>query len=367
MKVGFLERVFPMTDRDRKEKKSRMWVWIIGAVLLVILGWNLFTNVFREEEKELRSQLRETVKEKFSDQNDAFSRTFGLFPVEPRYENTGGKGQQRETIVLIHGLDDPGKVWRNLAPALIEQNYGVWLMTYPNDQPVVESARLFFEELKQRHDQADQPISIVAHSMGGLVSREMLSNPDIHYQQAVNDKLAPAVERLIMVGTPNHGSQLARFRIFAELRDHLTRLVKGEAAWLGAIFDGAGEAKIDLLPGSRFLTELNARPYPQGVNQLIIAGVMSPWTERDVNDWREQMNPKILDLREDQIDALSEHLISMADGLGDGLVTVESTRLEGVPHLTVEGTHLSMIRNLMKNSRRIPPAVPIVIDVVNAE
>ena len=27
-------------------------------------------------------------------------------------------------------------------------------------------------------------------------------------------------------------------------------------------FDGAGEAKIDLLPGSHFLTELNTRPHP---------------------------------------------------------------------------------------------------------
>ena len=55
-------------------------------------------------------------------------------------------------------------------------------------------------------------------------------------------------------------------------------------------------------------------------------------------------------------------MISMAHGLGDGLVTVESTRLEGVPHRTVVGNHLSMIRNVTKNSRRIPPAVPIVVD-----
>jgi hypothetical protein len=43
-------------------------------------------------------------------------------------------------------------------------------------------------------------------------------------------------------------------------------------------------------------------------------------------------------------------------------VTVESARLEGVPHRTVDGTHLSMIRNITSDSRRIPPAVPIIID-----
>jgi hypothetical protein len=55
-------------------------------------------------------------------------------------------------------------------------------------------------------------------------------------------------------------------------------------------------------------------------------------------------------------------MIAMTHGLGDGLVTVESTRLEGVPHRTVDGTHMSMIRNVTKGSRRIPPAVPIIVD-----
>ena len=56
-------------------------------------------------------------------------------------------------------------------------------------------------------------------------------------------------------------------------------------------------------------------------------------------------------------------MIALTHGLGDGLVTVESTRLEGVPHRTVDGTHLSMIRNITQaGSRRIPPAVPIIID-----
>ncbi|NIO09464.1 MAG: acetyltransferase, partial [Deltaproteobacteria bacterium] len=53
----------------------------------------------------------------------------------------------------------------------------------------------------------------------------------------------PAVTALIMVGTPNHGSQLARLRVFTEMRDQLARLTKGEINWLGGILDGAGEAK----------------------------------------------------------------------------------------------------------------------------
>jgi hypothetical protein len=92
--------------------------------------------------------------------------------------------------------------------------------------------------------------------MGGLVSREMLTSPEIKYNRSVKNSQVSDVAALIMVGTPNHGSQLARLRVFTEMRDQLSRLAKGQASWLGLIIDGAGEAKIDLLPRSRFLTEL---------------------------------------------------------------------------------------------------------------
>jgi len=95
--------------------------------------------------------------------------------------------------------------------------------------------------------------------MGGLVARDLLTSPEIKYDRAVKQGEVLEVNSLIMVGTPNHGSQLVRFRTFGKLRDQLTRLTKGEANWLGFILDGAGEAKIDLLPGSRFLAELNDR------------------------------------------------------------------------------------------------------------
>lgn len=167
---------------------------------------------------------------------------------------------------------------------------------------------------------------------------------------------------LIMVGTPNHGSQMARLRVLGEIRDHLARITKGEGNWLGIILDGAGEAKIDLLPGSRFLTELNGRPHPEGVEMLIIAGIASPWNERDINNWVGDLRQKVPRDQRKQVDALGEYMISMTYGLGDGLVTVESTRLGGVPHQTVYGTHLSIIRNITKSSQRVPPAVQIIVD-----
>jgi hypothetical protein len=195
----------------------------------------------------------------------------------------------------------------------------------------------------------------------------MLTSPEIEYHRSATNKQVPEAISLIMVGTPNHGSQLARFRVFTEIRDHLVRLTKGEVSWLGAILDGAGEAKIDLLPGSSFLKELNARPHPEGVDQLIIAGITSPWNTDEINHWLDNLRQKLPDDRKKQVDALGNYMISMTRELGDGLVSVESTRLEGVPHQTVEGTHLSIIRNVTKSNRRIPPAVPIIIDRLKKE
>jgi hypothetical protein len=197
--------------------------------------------------------------------------------------------------------------------------------------------------------------------MGGLVSREMLTSPEFEYYRSVNENLVPEVVKFIMVGTPNHGSQMARFRLFGEVRDHIGRLSKGETTWQGAIFDGAGEAKIDLLPESRFLTELNSRPHPD-MDMLIIAGITSPWQEDDINGMVDDVRKEVPQDQQELVNDIGEYLIEMTHGLGDGLVTLESARLEGIPLQTVEGTHLSMIRNVTTSSIRVPPAVPIIIE-----
>lgn len=342
--------------------RRRRWLWIVGSLALLVGLWHLVTDPYREEEKKLRTQLREAVKERFPEESAEFSRTFGLIPFEPHEPTDGGAASARGAVVLVHGLDDPGKVWRSLAPVLHERGFGVWLMQYPNDQPIVESAALLFEKLEGLRQSGIERISLVGHSMGGLVAREMLTDPKTGYATSAGEGDVPEVTSLIMVGTPNHGSPLARFRGLAEPRDQLARLEKGQASWLSGILDGAGEAKIDLLPGSRFLSELNGRPHSEGVDMLIIAGVVSPWTEGQIGEWVEGLREGADEDQTERLDELGTTLVSLARGLGDGLVSVESTRLEGVEHLTVDGTHLSMIRNLLEASERIPPAVPIIAD-----
>ena len=352
---------------DKKRTRKKRWIGTVIAILLIIGMGQLFSHLYKEEEKTLRSRIRETIKEKFPGSTTRFDQTIGLFFYENGQKLVDIEGEFDSPVVLIHGLDDPGEVWQVLAPELVKLGFDVFLLHYPNDQPVLESAQFFYQELKELARRNIQRIFIVAHSMGGLVSREMLTNPELRYNHAAEKHIVPEVAMLIMVGTPNHGSQVARLRALGEIRDHLSRISKGEGNWLGVILDGAGEAKIDLLPGSRFLSELNARPHPSGVDMFIIAGITSPWNEKDINNWIEDIQQNVSGAQQEQVNALGTYLISMTHGLGDGLVTVESTRLEGVPHQTVDGTHLSMIRNITKGSRRIPPAVPIIIDRLKGE
>ena len=350
----------PGQPRTRWEKKLLFWV---AGLLLLSLGFGqLIMSSFREEEKQLRSSIRETVQNQFPQQAEDYSKTLGLFPYPPETPSHQTTIRtDRDAVVLVHGLDDPGKVWSSLAPALVVAHFNVWQMKYPNDQPIRESAWLFFETLKQLKDEGINSVSLVAHSMGGLVSREMLSNPTLDYSGFVQQGVVPDIVSLVMVGTPNHGSQMARFSLFSEIRDQSVRLMQKEASWLVPILDGGGEAKIDLLPNSKFLTELNARPHPAGVDMLVIAGTTTPWTEEDLRDLTRKLNSETLEQHRAWIKTLEKSLASMTRGLGDGLVSVESARIQGVPLELVSGTHLSMIRNVMTNDERTPPAVPIIV------
>ncbi len=314
--------------------------WLL-LIVLAVLAWQLLRDGFPEEEREARSHLREALTTSFPDlANEAHSR----FGVRRLASPSAGRGE----VLLLHGLDDPGLVWMNLAPVLAENGFGVLLLDYPNDQPVVDSARFLGQQLEALAAQSVRDIRIVAHSMGGLVSRELLTSPALRCEPPSCER--PRVRQLIMVGTPNQGSDLARVRELGEVREQVSRLFTGEVGWLDWIFDGAGEAGLDLIPGSAFLKALNARASPAQVRMLVIAGeIAKPQWEQLEDLLREYADGVPLPLREARAH------------IGDGLVSVDSARLAGVPLIPVTGNHLSIIRNVSATSTRIPPAIPIIL------
>ena len=334
---------------------------LVGLGLLVVIA-GVTAGILRQGENgdegtpAWAESLRQKLVERFPEEAARAAAHFGLHPYRPADLPAPSCAAHGRAVVLVHGLDDPGKVWMNLAPALATQGHQVFQLLYPNDQPVHASARFFAAALGKLRAQGIAELIIVAHSMGGLVSREMLTHPKIDYTGQIASGRLPDVRGLIMVGTPNQGAEIARFRVLGEFREQISRYLLGQGHWLGWLVDGGGEAKYDLLPDSPFLTALNARPHPAGVSLSIIAGVAAPFdTSADIP------TPNKGQSSEDQ-GRWARFLDSVAQGVGDGLVPVEATRLPGVAHQTVPGNHMSMIRNITAHSRRIPPAVPIIVE-----
>jgi pimeloyl-ACP methyl ester carboxylesterase len=322
------------------------WHKTILVLLILAIAWQFIRPHFFQEEKMARKELRKQVEYHFPELALVSGARYGITKTSREFPN-------RPHVLLIHGLDDPGKVWSKLIPELKERQFNTWVMLYPNDQPITESAEFLKNQLRVLKTKGLNELSIVAHSMGGLVSREMLTNPKLQCTEPSCKDDVVDVEQLIMVGTPNHGSELARMRFFGEIREQLERLINGENIWLEWIFDGAGEAGIDLIPDSEFLTSLNARPHPVSTRYLVIAGIIG----KNESDRLSQIYQQYF-----SDEKLLSTINTVMETLGDGLVTVESATLKGVPIETVNGNHLTIIRNIISDDERMPPAIPLIIE-----
>jgi hypothetical protein len=213
--------------------------------------------------------------------------------------------------------------------------------------------------------------------MGGLVTRDVLTRPAYYNGDGSGGTQYPSIDRFIMLGTPNHGSQLVRLRGVAEIREHVYRMLNGDVPSFTSGADGDGEAAIDLMPNSDFLRRLNSRPLPTHTRISIIAAQWSPVDGSSLKDLADRLR-KLAEsssapqwvrdmVSESSADSASSLLTHAVDGLGDGCVTIQSTRLEGVDDFTlVKGNHLSMIVNTM-GADGVPPAIPIVLERVKQE
>jgi pimeloyl-ACP methyl ester carboxylesterase len=311
------------------------WLTIMGVFIAVSVFFQTGRTFLLPQEHMLRHALHEAVKNRFPKAAQALKDRCGIKP----FTETKSPADHfdRNRVILVHGLDDPGIIWQDLAPVLLERGYPVLTMSYPNDQAIAASTRFFFEQMQQLAQTDPGPVAIVAHSMGGLVARDMLTHPGFDYPGAVAVQKVPAVKLFIFVGTPNHGTQMARFRIFTEIRDQIFHFFRPDTHWLHCLLDGTGAAAIDLLPGSKFLTELNLRPLPEDTIMHVIAGVISPWSGKG----------------------------PVTNFLGDGLVSVGSASLQNVPLTRVKGNHFTMIRNITRHSTREPPAIAEILRLLN--
>ncbi|MFC1491306.1 esterase/lipase family protein [Nitrospinota bacterium] len=147
-------------------------------------------------------------------------------PVEKYY--TGKSTKQERPIILVHGLNRTGRIWtvpddghgnippgaRSMVDTLRANGYpNIYVNTFPDTRntPLLENAKLlreWIEESKKRF--RAQSVDVIAHSLGGLVSRAYLQG--ITRNDGKPDKpvrYGNDVKRLIMIATPHLGSSLA--------------------------------------------------------------------------------------------------------------------------------------------------------------
>ncbi len=283
----------------------------------------------------------------------------GIYMLEP-YDPT------KMPVVMVHGLWSSPATWMEMfndlrSEPLVRQHYQFWFYLYPTGQPFWESAAQFRGDLadlrrtldpEHRLPALDQTV-LVGHSMGGLVSRlqtvdsgdqfwrtntdqpfEALdADPDVRQAlaQSYFFQPSPSVRRVVTIGTPHQGSEFAN----------------GFTRWVSA---KAIEAPMQLLNGQRQLFARN-RDYFRPDSALAIRTSVdsldptSPWlpvlSTADPGPWVDYHNI---------VGRVPENSFKgMLTREGDGIVAIESARLDGQSRLksqiVVPADHLSVHRH----------------------
>ena len=163
---------------------------------------------------------------------EKFAYTERLIQVQPYDPN-------KIPVVFVHGLQDTPVSWVPMVNALwsdpvLRRNYQVCVFSYPSGYPIPYSALLLRRELDalDRTFPHHRPIVLVGHSMGGIISRLMITDsggdklwryffgkppaqtklsPDTKalLEEALIFKPRRDVARLIFISTPHRGSVIA--------------------------------------------------------------------------------------------------------------------------------------------------------------
>lgn len=249
----------------------------------------------------------------------------------------------RPTVVLVHGINSTSESFVHLAPALEAEGVGVVTYDYPYDRDLDESAGAFADEWKRfRRERGDErPWTILTHSMGALIARSYVEG----------NSFGRDVDRLILIGPTNAGAAVARGQTVLQIVRGVRAAGGDRDKAIEAFADGLGAAAVDLTPGSAFLRDLNARGRRAGVSYHILAGRSGFLSKADRRKVEAQLSVAaragglLGGITRIAVTSAREMLDEMADGTGDGCVSVESTKLDGVTdHCVIGANHVELIR-----------------------
>jgi pimeloyl-ACP methyl ester carboxylesterase len=251
----------------------------------------------------------------------------------------------RPTVCLVHGMNSSSGGFVHMIRPLEEAGFGVVVYDYAFNRDLKESCARFAKDWAAFRLKVGEtrPWALVGHSMGALVARSYVEDPEAY---------AGDVSSLILIAPVNKGSSLAKAQMLMQLLDGV-RAVNGKKGVdaMASLADGLGEAADDILPGSAFLKGLNARPRRAGVSYHILAGdagFVSSTARRRIEDQSALMRRGgglLGGLARLASGDLLAGLDELCDGTGDGCVSVANTRLEGVTdHVTIRANHAELIR-----------------------
>ncbi|HEY5705318.1 MAG TPA: alpha/beta hydrolase [Terrimicrobiaceae bacterium] len=218
----------------------------------------------------------------------------------------------KTVVLVVHGLMDSPATWAPMINHLraneeIRRNYQFWFYSYPSGYPYPYSAAILRRELDavQKRFPLRKPMVVIGHSMGGCISRllitgtgdrlwmEVFKKPpgDVLLSAESREILTEAlifghrreVGRVIFISAPLQGSDLATNwvgRIGSGLVKAPVTLLSAGRDMAKAVTFQTGDLRLKRMPNSvdtlapnnRFVKAINTIPITPGVPYHVICG-----------------------------------------------------------------------------------------------
>jgi pimeloyl-ACP methyl ester carboxylesterase len=312
---------------------------------------------------------------------------FGLSEgiVRPRIQLMQPYDPDRHTIVMLHGLASSPEAWINVANEVLgdeelRKHYQIWQVYYPTNAPLPLNQRAIRQALQRtlaHFDPAGTAVAsrgmvLVGHSMGGVLSRLMVSEsgdrlwallPDAGIPDAPRPGLRrglapylsfeplPQVDRAIFIAAPHRGTPFAENRIARRIANLITLPL----SMLGELADLTGMLGPSALPGS---AQAPLR-IPNSIDNL---------SDRDPFVRAAAGLPISPRVRYHSIIGNHEPELPL-EASSDGIVPYASAHLEGASsELVIRSTHsvqehplaILEIRRILREQLQAAPAAPAV-------
>jgi alpha/beta hydrolase family protein len=218
----------------------------------------------------------------------------------------------KTVVLVIHGLKDSQATWTPMINKLrgdpvIRKHYQFWFYSYPTGYPFPYSAAILREELDEVERQFPKlkPMVVIGHSMGGCISRLLLTDsgnqlwmkifgrpPDEvplssqtreYFREELFFRHRPEIGRVIFIASPLRGSNMASGwigklatliinepNLSSEASEEMLRLTNIREEELKP--KRRANSVDSLSPKSRFLHAMNTIPMTPGVSYNTIIG-----------------------------------------------------------------------------------------------